>query len=214
MGNFSMNIAKSTPSVKFVGFEPNKELYTHWINQYHNQKSSQIHLENLALGRLKETKNYFTSRDFPATNSLLPRPKENPKGLPYYPVGATLEKTSKVQTISLDEYCSDNNVDKIFLLKLDLQGGELDALTGAQKLLKNNSIAAILAEAMFIRKYENQPLLKDLWSYVERFGFRLHSLYDVQSGDYKNSSSLFRKNQLNQCDALFVSDELATLLED
>jgi hypothetical protein len=51
-----------------------------------------------------------------------------------------------IQLISLDDFCSDRAIDHIDLLKLDLEGGELDALRGARALLDNERIDLIQFE--------------------------------------------------------------------
>ena len=114
--------------------------------------------------------------------------------------------------VSLDQYLCSRSVSKIFLLKLDLQGGELEALRGAENLLSNGCISIIFIEAVFVEKYENQPLLRDLWNFLADFGYRLHSLHDIKSGDYDGTKNVLRKEQLNQCDALFLSQEVLDLM--
>ncbi|MFM7642287.1 MAG: FkbM family methyltransferase, partial [Cyanobium sp.] len=99
------------------------------------------------------------------------------------------------------------------MLKLDLQGGELEALEGARYLLSRENIAIVYTEAVFIQKYEHQPLLRDLWSHLSAHGYRLHSLHDIKTGSYGRDQNLFRNTQYNQCDAVFISNALANLLE-
>ena len=43
----------------------------------------------------------------------------------------------KVQQVSLDDWVLDNNIKNIDILKIDVQGGELDVLMGAQKLIND-----------------------------------------------------------------------------
>ena len=51
----------------------------------------------------------------------------------------------------------ENKIESVDILKLDLQGGELDALDGASKSLKEGKIKCILCEVMFECHYYNQP---------------------------------------------------------
>lgn len=52
----------------------------------------------------------------------------------------------KIEVISIDEYCIINSINKIKYLKLDIEGFELSALKGADKLLSNGLIDIIQLE--------------------------------------------------------------------
>ncbi len=51
-----------------------------------------------------------------------------------------------IDIVSLDAYCIDREIDHIHLLKLDLEGGELDALRGAGRLIERDAIDVIQFE--------------------------------------------------------------------
>jgi FkbM family methyltransferase len=53
-----------------------------------------------------------------------------------------------VAIVSLDDYCVANGIKRIDLLKMDIEGGEYDALSGARKLLEANSIGCLFVEFM------------------------------------------------------------------
>jgi len=52
----------------------------------------------------------------------------------------------RIQTVCLDQFCKDHAIDRIDLLKLDIQGHEHSALKGAEHLLKNGRIGTIFME--------------------------------------------------------------------
>ena len=211
-GEFAKKAIQNLESVQCVGFEPNRKLFEQWQASSFS-KNECITLENSALGSQCGEASYFSSDSFPATNSLLPRPLSASRVDPYYPRRAGLRKESKnVNVVSLDQYFLSRSISEIFLLKLDLQGGELEALRGAKNLLKKGSISVVFVEAVFVEKYEKQPLLKDLWDYLAVFDYRLHSLHDIKSGDYDDTKNIVRLGQLNQCDALFLSQEVLALM--
>ena len=211
-GAFALKAIRHLESVRCIGFEPNRKFFEKWKESSFS-KAECIVLENLALGSQGGEASYFSNDSFPATNSLLPRPLSASSADPYYPSGAVLKKASEnVNVVSLDQYFSSRSISEIFLLKLDLQGGELEALRGAVNLLKKGSISVIFVEAVFVEKYEKQPLLKDLWNFLSGFGYRLHSLHDIKSGDYDGTKNVLRMEQLNQCDALFLSQEVLDMM--
>lgn len=211
-GDFSRAILTSLSSVICTGFEPNEVLCQLWESQK-SPLSRVIRLENLALGSHEHSATYFVNTSFPATNSLLPRPTQINNHSPYYPRDAHLARGQTVKVVPLDEYCYNQCISHIFLLKLDLQGGELSALRGATRLLNAGNISIIYVESVFIQKYASQPLFHELWSFLSSYGYRLHSLHDIKVGSYDSSPNLFRSSQYNQCDALFVSRDLVDILE-
>lgn len=54
--------------------------------------------------------------------------------------------TERVPTITLDSYCLGKSIQKIDLLKIDVEGAELNVLRGAEVLLKNGEVTAIVCE--------------------------------------------------------------------
>ncbi len=60
--------------------------------------------------------------------------------------GVDFSKTEKVEISTIDNYCSKNAINHIHLLKLDIEGHELDALAGAKTMLNNKSIDIVTFE--------------------------------------------------------------------
>ena len=54
--------------------------------------------------------------------------------------------TIEVDTVSLDEYCEKNSINKIHFMKIDAEGSEPQIIKGAERLLKNDCIETILME--------------------------------------------------------------------
>ena len=52
----------------------------------------------------------------------------------------------RVKTVSIDAYCKRNNISRINVLKIDVQGFEIEVLKGCQSLLKNKAIDNIIFE--------------------------------------------------------------------
>jgi hypothetical protein len=62
-----------------------------------------------------------------------------------------------VSTVCLDRFCVDRGIDRIDLLKLDVQGHEHQALTGAAQLLKAGRIGTIFTELNWSTDPETCP---------------------------------------------------------
>lgn len=72
-----------------------------------------------------------------------------------------------IQTYGIEQFCRENQVDQIRFLKLDIEGAELLALQGSEKMLMERSIDYILVETSFNKKdaeldANNQAIFKIL----------------------------------------------------
>jgi len=87
----------------------------------------------------------------------------------------------RVETRRLDDI-ADVRARGCDFLKLDIQGAELDALTGAISLL--HGILLIQLEVEFLPIYRGQPLFSDIDVFLRAHGFVLHKLLDVSGRAY------------------------------
>ncbi len=111
-------------------------------------------------------------------------------------------ETRLVSGICLDDVFSDDGGGLIDLLHMDIQGGELRALRGAERLLRARRIRLVYIEVCFYPLYKGQPLFWELGQFLSEHGFRFYSLYDR----YYHVSN---PRVLSWSDALFICDELA-----
>jgi FkbM family methyltransferase len=84
-----------------------------------------------------------------------------------------------IETVTLDRFCAGHGIDRIDVLKLDIQGGELRALKGAQGLLRQRAIRLVAAEVNFLPLYRDMPLFWDVAAYMLAHGYALHGLFDL-----------------------------------
>ncbi len=76
-----------------------------------------------------------------------------------------------VRSARLDTELADEQLAAPVLLKIDVQGGELDVLRGAVGVL--DRIDAILVECSFVELYAGQPLAHEVISFLAEHGFAL-----------------------------------------
>lgn len=108
-----------------------------------------------------------------------------------------------VPSVRLDDVFAGRAID---LLHMDIQGGEMKALMGADDLLRRGAIRLVYIEVAFVPLYEGQPLFWDVGGFLQSQGFRFYSLYDRYY--HPNNPAT-----LAWADALFVSSELAEVPE-
>ena len=111
-----------------------------------------------------------------ATNSLLARPEESER---FYPKNAGPKGEIEVATISLDDYCDAQGIERVALLKLDIQGGELMAIGGAQRLLGEGRVDVVYSEIQFVELYEGAAQFDQVWGEMRRLGYWLFDVYDL-----------------------------------
>lgn len=104
--------------------------------------------------------------------------------------------TREVGTVRLDDVI-DGPID---FLKLDIQGGELDALRGATRVL--GSVLAVHVEVEFIPIYVSQPLFDDVFRSMVAAGFDLFDLPRLERCRYQGGQG--RADRVVWADAVFI----------
>ena len=93
----------------------------------------------------------------------------------------------EVKTTTIDDYCSDNNIDKIDVLKIDVEGYEYNVLQGARKMLESHSIEMIIFE---ISRQINQTVggSEKMIDELEKEGYFFYDCHNnrVCSDDLRN----------------------------
>ncbi|SEF47901.1 methyltransferase, FkbM family [Jhaorihella thermophila] len=111
---------------------------------------------------------------------------------------------SEIDLVSLDEL---DELPRPDLLKIDIQGGELDVIrTGRDKL---SHAVCIIPEVRFYRIYDDEPLWAPLDQELHDQGFVLHKLLFAKSTVIGNSQRVRMKNpvfrnQLIDGDAVYI----------
>ncbi|MBE9005331.1 FkbM family methyltransferase [Fortiea sp. LEGE XX443] len=88
--------------------------------------------------------------------------------------GITTEREEKVNIFPLDAYILEYNLPLPDLIKLDIQGYELEALRGAINCLINAKY--IICEVSFIEFYKGQALFHEIVEFLHQYNFYLYAL--------------------------------------
>jgi FkbM family methyltransferase len=99
-------------------------------------------------------------------------------------------RTVSCPSITLDQYCEQNNITGVDAIKLDTQGSELDILKAATQILKTVSLIDI--EVEFNELYEEQPLFGDVDCFLRSQGFvlwRVNNLAHYSKGLVEGANS-------------------------
>ncbi len=90
--------------------------------------------------------------------------------------GVTLTTSINVRVARLADIVDLATLPRPILMKIDVQGGELDVLKGAADKLQ--LIDSIYTEVSFVPLYERQPLASDITSFLHERGFALRGVYN------------------------------------
>jgi len=151
-------------------FEPAKTAFA--MLQKNINANPLVILNNMGLGR--EPGEFDLFYDFPGsgTASLTKRNLDH--------LGVDFSQSEKVRIDTLDNYCSQMNVEQIDLLKIDVEGHELDVLQGSSKMLKEDRIVMVSFEFGGCN-IDTRTFFKDFYCFFRDYGFRL---YRLTSGGY------------------------------
>lgn len=193
IGNTTSDFRHYFPAAKIHSFEPFPESYSRFLKK-HPESNDMIRPNQMAISD-KIGKAIFYSNKVETTNSLLATTGTNSKHDFYRDTKEEIE----VVTTTLDQYTKENQIERINILKMDTQGGELKALMGAQELLSENRIDIIFCEISFQKMYKDAPLYHDIVVYLEKYDYQLHNLYGLNTNE---------RGELAWGDAIFCSSEI------
>jgi FkbM family methyltransferase len=101
-------------------------------------------------------------------NASLRQPRTDEMGTLYRHEGWGVREVLEVETVSLDELADGRDVS---LLKLDVQGGEMEAIRGGREALARTG--AVLMEVTFVSHYEDDATFQELNRAMLDLGFEL-----------------------------------------
>ncbi len=182
------------PSAKIYAFEPSGDSFNLLKDRF--LEDSRIMPQNVGVSN-EAGKAEFHLNSFSETNSLFAT-SEDILSHDDPDLYAPIQKVS-IELVTIDDFAQDNAIDRIDILKLDVQGAELLALKGAKEMLKTQSISLIRSEVEFSKIYENQALFHEIADFLHSFGYQMYNLYGLYNGP---------NGQLVAGDAIFMSKAL------
>lgn len=102
-------------------------------------------------------------------------------------------KTLVGHTLTGDDFCRENNINKIDFLKVDVEGAEPNVFKGFQDMIKNHKIDVIQFEYGMVNIY-TRYLLKDYYEFFKENGYEIGKLHPngVKFNSYKPQDEDFK----------------------
>jgi len=169
-GQFALIAHKCFPDARIDSFEPLKEPADRFEAVF--AKDDNVYLHRLAIGASEaETEIHVSDRN--DSSSLLPITKAQTTLFP----GTGERETRTIRVAPLKTVLEERDILPLALLKLDVQGYELEALRGCENLM--GCFRYIYCECSFIELYEGQALANEVISFLRKSGFVLNGLYNL-----------------------------------
>jgi FkbM family methyltransferase len=186
-GQFALAARKVFPGAIILSFEPLAEP----IRIFHKvfDHDPKVRLYPYAIGREKTSSTIHVTKD-DDSSSLLPVSKMQFDLFP----GAAEKETRQVEVYPLAQLINPGSIPPASLLKIDVQGFELEVLKGCEDILQKFSHLYI--ECSFVQLYDGQPLAHQIISWLEARNFILssiHNLYYEKNGLALQGDFLFSK---------------------
>lgn len=179
------------PQARVVAFEPTAESFQQASELY--GADPRVRLFQLGIGAQTGELNFNILADSQVSNSFLP-PRQAVWEAIEYNTGAISQRRVPIST--LDDFCAEQKIAGAYLLKIDVQGYELEVLKGAIGILPR--IDHVFVEAGIQRLYEGAPSFAEVCLFMEIQGFHLMHLRAWHRGNrvLVETDLLFRRNDL------------------
>lgn len=164
-GGDTRQMAALWPKSTIYAFEPIPELFNKM--RVNTLNHLQIRRFKLALSDQNGEATFYVSSGMSDASSSLLKPKEHLNVCPT----VKFNEIITVETITLDDWAEQNNVDHIDFMWLDMQGGEYQMLKASTKILP--TVQVILTEVSYKELYEGCPNFPEFKAWMESQGFVL-----------------------------------------
>ena len=165
LGYDTLGLSKIWPNSMIYAFEPIPYLYNDLAKRLNGKKN--VRLFNLALGEKNASVEMYISSGESSGSSSILKPS---KHLEMFP-DVVFESRKLVQMKTLNQWAKEENVPRIDLMWLDMQGYEVNALKGAGDFIK--SVSIIYTELCKSELYEGLCTKDNYISFLNNLGFKL-----------------------------------------
>jgi FkbM family methyltransferase len=171
-GQFSLMLLGVSPKIEVIAFEPLPKAAKIFTNLFRGYQ--RVSILQYAIGSENGTSAIHVANRSDSS-SLLAITKNQTEHFP----GTDEVDSFLVETRTLDSIIDSHSIMRKSLLKIDVQGFEMEVLLGSEKLL--SSFQYVYVECSFVELYEGQALANQIVSWLTERGFVLRGIYNASS---------------------------------
>lgn len=181
IGQYSKECLATIKDLALFSFEPSKNTFARLKE---NIKDERVRLYNFGFGETNKTQTLFFDQEGSGLASVYKRE------LAYRHI--FFRKKEKILIKTIDSFCKKNKIKQIDLLKIDVEGNELNVLKGAKKMLKEKRIKSIQFEFGGCN-IDSRVFFKDFWEILSKN----YDIFRITSGGlipiykYTESNEIF-----------------------
>jgi FkbM family methyltransferase len=172
-GQFALFALHRFPTAQLLCFEPLSEAHRKLTEVVGD--NPRVRVERCAIGATEGNLNLNITRSDDSSSLLQPTALQ----LQTFP-NTDAVSSSEVRVKTLDDVIEPGQLTPPFLLKIDVQGFELEVIKGAQRLLGENG--DLLVESSFAELYADQALADEVVAALLSQGYRLRGIFSVTRG--------------------------------
>ena len=168
VGLYSLLAAKANLRATIHAFEPTPAVVASFQQNVQLNDLENIALNPVAVGKTNGIASLHTCAGADGTNEGMNFVSENGAGDP--------NPEMAVPVVSLNHYCQTRGIEKIDLMKIDIEGGEYDALMGAESLIRRQAIKCIFIELAEWAANRNGNSTRDIKRFLVDAGYQLSQI--------------------------------------
>lgn len=194
VGDVTLKALKSYPKCKAICFEPVQQTFN-ILKQNLMGLEDRVLLYNKGLSITEEDLDiHITS--FHGANSILPQSK-----LHKLATGVNEVRKEKIHLLKLDDISKEFPTKNIDIMKIDVEGFELNVLRGGFNFIKENVDIIMIEVAPYRIDDLASNYINDIFEFMKQAGFTLISVYDLAPMKYH------RNLKLGQMDCVFRNNK-------
>lgn len=183
VGNWSSGILDALPSSRVIAFEPSKKAFSELVQRFSGRENFKAF--NVALGKVNAKTTLFADESGSGLGSLSKRRVD------HFNINFSHEEIVDVKT--LDDFIAAEFSEFVpNVLKMDVEGHELDVLLGASAILSSIQVVQFEFGGSNI---DSRTYFQDFWYFFREKGFDLYRLTprgSVLISEYSERDETFR----------------------
>ena len=166
VGLYSLLAAATSSHAAIHAFEPTSEVFDRFVENVRLNGFLNVVANRAGVGRASGKSFLHFCAGSDGSN----------EGMNYVSSESVSRSDTAVEVVSVDDYCRAREIDSIDLLKLDIEGGEYDALLGAERFLARKAINCIFVELTEWAANRNGHSTRDIKRLLSTAGYEIYQL--------------------------------------